>query len=465
MLITANVRGPPLPAWIARRIFAEQITERISYDYSVPPTTRDPLFPHLPNHSQSANSLVSEQSCVSEDQKYMGALYKEKPAKQAKKSVKISEPPSKKTPRKAYIEDAPDEDTGIAANALSIVNAPPAAPSPPSAIPPVQNQPINVFDFLVSSDTPNASKTSLEVTTESTTLVKQSSSIFSKANREAGLGIDNEAYERHGFTYGSDPVPVAKQRAKVEYFTPASKSGHKHNPSTDSLYNLEDSERRSTDKKRKRVHAEEMEYITARDPGHGTDHMMTDAPPAILHSGLTGGLGRLLTKSKFDPRDELSNGSHDPPSPVKRTTKPATKEKDRGRKTGSVLVKVRKRRTSDESRPRKQRRSQNESDRQSQTGHNDRHKRKAIEYHASEPHADDSQKQLVLYKTRAELFTSFVTKGPESEQGYSLHKALKRYHRERGEEGLGLEKADEEKELFKALRLKRNDRGEIVVFF
>ena len=63
------------------------------------------------------------------------------------------------------------------------------------------------------------------------------------------------------------------------------------------------------------------------------------------------------------------------------------------------------------------------------------------------------------------MFSSFVTKGPDSEQGYSLHKALKRYHRERGEEGLALDKADEEKELFKALRLKRNDRGEIVVFF
>ena len=59
---------------------------------------------------------------------------------------------------------------------------------------------------------------------------------------------------------------------------------------------------------------------------------------------------------------------------------------------------------------------------------------------------------------------SFVTKGPESEQGYSMHKALKRYHRERGEQGLGLEKVDEEKELFRGLRLKRNDRGEVVVF-
>ena len=399
---------------------------------------------------------------MSEDQKYQGALYKEKPAKQAKKSVKISEPPSHKTPRKAYIEDAQDEDAG---KAVSLVNAPPPAPSPPSVAPPAQSQSINVFDFLVSSGTPNASKTALEVTQESTTVVKQSSSVLSKDNKIAGLGIDSDAYERNGFMYGSEPVPVVKERHKVEYFTPAPKSGHRHNPSTESLYNLEDSERRSTDKKRKRALAEESEFTTARDLGREMDHIMADAPPAILHSGLTGGLGRLLTKSKFEPREEFSNGDREPPSPVKRTIKPAPKEKDRSRKTGSVLVKVRKRRSSDESRPRKQHRSHLESDRHSQHTHHDRPKRKAIEYHAQPARTDESQKQLVLYKTRAELFTSFVTKGPDSEQGYSLHKALKRYHRERGDEGLGLDKIDEEKELFKALRLKKNDRGEIVVFF
>ena len=386
-------------------------------------------------------------------------MYKEKPAKQVKKSVKISEPTSR-VPRKAYIEDAPDEDTG---NAVSIVNAPPAAPTPPSAIPPTQNQPINVFDFLVSGDTPNASKNSLEITKETLKIVEQSPSILGNGHRDARLGIYDEAYEKQGFTYGSEPVPVAKGRPKVEYFTPASKSSYMQNPTTDS-YNLEDSERRSTDKKRKRAHAEELEFTAARRPSHESDHIMADAPPAILHSGLTGGLGRLLTKSKFPPRPEYPNGDLDPPSPVKRTIKPAVKEKDRGRKSESVLVKVRKRRSSDESRPRKQRRSHHESDRHSQHSHHDRPKHKAIEYH-TQPHVDDSQQQLVLFKTRAELFTSFVTKGPESEQGYSLHKALKRYHRERGEKGLGLEKADEEKALFKALRLRRNDKGEIVVFF
>ena len=395
---------------------------------------------------------------MSEEQKYQGALYKEKPAKQVKKSVKISEPPSR-TPRKAYIEDAPDEDTG---NAVAVVDAPPAAPSPPSAVPPAKKQSINVFDFLVPSDTPNASKTSLQVTKESVKIVEQSSSTNGKSHRPAGLGIDEAAYEKYGFAYGTEPVPVAKARSKVEFFTPAPKSVHMHKPSADSAYSLEDSERKSTDKKRKRAHAEDLEPAAPRHLKHETDHIMNDAPPPILHSGLTGGLGRLLTKSKFEGMDESPNS--DPPTPVKHLIKPpAVKEKERGRKAGTVRVKVRKRRSSDESRPRKQRRSHHESDKHSH--HDHRPKRKAIEYHTHSQTANDSQQQLILYKTRAQLFSSFVTKGPESEQGYSLHKALKRYHRERGDEGLGMDKVDEERELFKALRLKRNDRGEIVVFF
>lgn len=46
-----------------------------------------------------------------------------------------------------------------------------------------------------------------------------------------------------------------------------------------------------------------------------------------------------------------------------------------------------------------------------------------------------------------------------------MNKALKRYHRERREQGSALPKAEEEKELWRSLRLKKNERGEVVVFF
>ena len=72
---------------------------------------------------------------------------------------------------------------------------------------------------------------------------------------------------------------------------------------------------------------------------------------------------------------------------------------------------------------------------------------------------------MVLFKPQAEQFLSFVTKGPDSERGYSMNKALKRFHRERSASGdSSLLKAEEEKELWRSLRLKKNDRGEIVLF-
>lgn len=303
-------------------------------------------------------------------------------------------------------------------------------------------------------------------------MVNNAPSIFGEVHHRRENGDDDSLYENHGFTYGSEPVPVKKDKQEFEYVTPAPK--HQRKPSTDAIYGLENPERKSTDKKRKRLHVEELDLTEARRPSLEADIIMVEAPSApILHSGLTGGLNRLLSKSKFPPSPEYSNGDPSPPSPVKRPKQIAAKEKDRGRKSGisrtasGQLVRVRKRRTSDESRPRKQHRSDHHS-------HNSEHhpkqkaiehpKRKAIEYH-SQTRQDDDTQQLIVYKSRAELFMSFVTKGPESEQGYSMHKALKRYHRERGEQGLGLEKVDEEKELFRGLRLRRNDRGEVVVFF
>lgn len=288
------------------------------------------------------------------------------------------------------------------------------------------------------------------------------------AKEQATRNEHQDAYAQHGYTYGEDPVPVKKQTPRIEYITPGPKP--RHNESQHSSHYPNDSQKTSTDKKRKRVHVEELDLTAARRPSQEPD-ADADVPPAILHSGLTGGLNRLLSKSTFPPSPDYSNGDPSPPSPVKRS-KHTVGGRDEGLSRGrnGVLVKVRKRRSSDESRPRKHHRSHHSPDHHKQDVRpkhkaiEDRPKRKAIEYH-SQTQADDSQQQLVVFKSRAELFMSFVTKGPESEQGYSVHKALKRYHRGREEQGLALEKVDEEKELFKHLRLKRNDRGDVVVFF
>lgn len=265
----------------------------------------------------------------------------------------------------------------------------------------------------------------------------------------------DHAYEKNGYSYGTDPVPV---------HTPAPRG--LYNESKESVYELEGAERKSTDKKRKRFHVEELDLTAARRPSQEYDEIMDDAPP-ILHSGLTGGLNRLLSKSKFPPSPDYSGNDNQqlsPPSPVKRTKKIII-PKERGRKPASTLVRTRKvssRRASDESRPRKHHRSHHHEDRRPDQA--TKRKLKAIEYHPQDSQSGpDGDQQLVLFRSRAELFLSFVTKGPESDHGYSINKALKRYHRERGERGLGLGKAEEEKALWKSLRLRKNERGEVVL--
>lgn len=157
---------------------------------------------------------------------------------------------------------------------------------------------------------------------------------------------------------------------------------------------------------------------------------------------------------------------------------------------------------------------------------------KAIEYNKDHKDKDkskdrDENNQLVLYnnkdedkengsddadpadestrRDRASQFLALVNKGPDSERGFSVHKALKRYHRdysssrgsdehgqhdqrdrgrdrdrdrERDRRGRGRGRTHghghghgrsssrdvTEKDLWRLLRLKRNERGEVVVF-
>jgi cell growth-regulating nucleolar protein len=212
------------------------------------------------------------------------------------------------------------------------------------------------------------------------------------------------------------------------------------------------------DKKRKRLHVETRDL----SPKEG-DEEMTDAPP-VLHSGLTGGLNRLLSRpSVFPPSPDYSGGDANeasPGIPLKKTKS----SKKRGRSRVDTLsnnimslISTRREHSSEERPKRKHRRHREASARPV--------KAKMIEYkplHENSDIKDDSQ--VVLYKPRSELLLDFVNKGPDSERGMSMHKALKRYHRERHASGNSLSKGEEEKELWRSLRMKRNDRGEIVLF-
>ena len=269
-------------------------------------------------------------------------------------------------------------------------------------------------------------------------------------------------YEENEYIHSEEVIPTSEP---LSYQTPAPKVRPLDQDGP--VYELDARETKSTDKKRKRQ-VDELDLTQARRSSQELDEEMLDADgPPVLHSGLTGGLNRLLSKSKFPPSPAYSGGDANEPlliSPVRRTKQ--LKEKERGR-TSSALVRVRKvkRVSSDESRPRKHHRPHHHSSHHEHQSHHDDHPKrplKAIEYpsHSSE---DSAKQQLVVYRSRAELFLSFITKGPESESGCSINKALKRYHRERGEQGLGLGKVEEEKELWKSLRVKRNERGEVVL--
>lgn len=376
-------------------------------------------------------------------------------------------------PRKAYVEDAPDADSG----AIAIVDPPPPAPTPPPAVQPGDG--VNVFDFLVTEETPNASRVSLGGSKEQMKMVENARSVFDAGSQLARVdedgdmnGYDDE-YEDNGYSYGAELVVIEPEDTRQEYVTPAPRRDRDGKKAKEK--EREPKERKSTDKKRKRHHVEELDLSAARACSDSRDEVMEDAPP-LLHTGLTGGLTRLLSNSEFPPSPDYSGGDGfeaSPLSPLKRTrTTTAGEHKVRHpHRTTSALVRVARKissstRASDESqsRPRKHHRKHRHHEHDARlSSEKPARKLKALTYHAVE--ADDSQQQLVVYRTRAEHFLSFVQKGPESEHGCSVNKALKRYHRERGEQGLGLGKQDEEKELWKSLRLRKNERGEIVVFF
>jgi cell growth-regulating nucleolar protein len=391
---------------------------------------------------------------------------------------------------------------------------------------------VNVFDFLDGSATPNPSRTHLPV--EESRMIEDSQPPAYEETPETAVAqvtdvmkfmVPDDDFGENGFAYGDEPVRPTNERFDSSYnlrdqapdfnfTTPAPKSKHNRTKSKDIGTTIKKEER-----KRKRNSPAELDMTLVRAQ-HQRDLIMADTPP-VLHSGLTGGLNRLLARPEFPPSPDYSGDyvENSPLSPMKRAKQGASKafmraqkdfetqqekdrkaelkqeKKERGRdrerkerKVSTALVKIK---------PKMKKREREDSGRDSQrTRDGDRRRRrqyssstsparerktvKAIEYHhaSSRSPAPNGNGQLIVRPNgdlapvnteadaRAELFMSFINKGPDSERGMSVNKALKRYHRERYERwDREVSKADEEKELWKSMRLKRNDRGEVVLFF
>ncbi|KAF2725484.1 hypothetical protein K431DRAFT_299832 [Polychaeton citri CBS 116435] len=436
----------------------------------------------------------SHTSCISEAQKYQGHLYRpEKDKSNGKNKLQNKKPNGSlrdMKPPGAYFEDVPDE--GEPTNAIAVIDVPPKAPTPPPS------NGLNVFDFLVEEATPSASK-KIKPNAEVKRIEQPSSKPADTRKHVQHSQEENGQYLAEGFSYGEGSIAPSFERYEswhnlneppkpppridpgyttkivmppVEFMTPAPKHDKKD----------------KSEKKRKR-HVEDLDLSTTKRPS-SRDAMMSDAPATVgagrvLHSGLTGGLTKLLTTPGDFERDRIDAGPT-PISPAKRS-KREKEFRDERRKSSYASQDAKSAFTATSSRySRDDADGKHSRDRHEQRYHDDKYSRrqrqrdspssdetyptavpsrrsKLIEYpgRAGSVQPSDANR-LARQTSHAELFMSFITKGPESESGMSINKVLKRFHRERNASSQDKEELD--KELWKNLRLRRNERGEIVLF-
>ncbi|KAI0404240.1 hypothetical protein F4802DRAFT_260911 [Xylaria palmicola] len=389
----------------------------------------------------------SHTSCMTEDQKYQGALYKPK----RQKPNQTATPANQDTmAHRAYVEDAPEEyetyqDYEVVESGVQVDNSyyamPPSAPMPPPALADDAN--VNVFDYLLDA-TPNASKVNFQLQPTPTAygggrqLIRFDQDVSNYVD-ESGYMVDDGSMGQYGTAYQTPAPKAHKKKTK-------------------------DAERElKKDKKRKRLHIETSPAAL----GPRTDEVMTDAPP-VLHSGLTGGLSRMMRPSQFPPSPDYSGGDAGETSPAAIKKKKQSKSSKPRRSdslgsnlkalvTGASKSKVSKKRKHSSERKEKKRRTNRHSTPEKVP--------KLIEYRSkSGDEKGDESGALIVYRPRSDLFLSLCNKGPESDRGCSVNKALKRYHRERTASGTNLSKVSEEKELWRSLRMRRNEAGEIVLF-
>lgn len=450
-------------------------------------------------------------------------------------------------PRNPYVEEVPEgaDDS----QAVAVVDVPPRAPTPPPA-PEALPENVNVFDFLVSEETPKGIRKQVEAPNGARMIEEQRHYANGDSRYAQYSNGDGSQYSQYGFSYGHTPVQPGFQRydswtnmtdsqasqgalmpPPPPYVTPGPGSRREHKEKS---HKGEKSE-----KKRKRGHVEDLDLSSSsKRPASRGDDSMTDAPAThgsggrVLHSGLTGGLSKLVTDPEF--YDDRIDAGPTPISPLKRTKREKEKDRDSTKddrrkssytsySTSNTTKPSKHTEYREDKHARRRSRSKDRSERDrdtltvskpSKTSSSRRahspssspephHHRSRNHGSSSSRYRDDhhhrpgsvqpsTNNQLVrptsstgggAGNNKAALFLSFITKGPESERGCSVNKALKRYHREQTSQQLrltsgghderngGNEDGDaavgelmDDKELWKSLRVRRNERGEVVLF-
>jgi cell growth-regulating nucleolar protein len=349
--------------------------------------------------------------------------------------------------------------------ALAVVDAPPRAPSPPPMA-------VNVWQYLnPPSPLPTPSDSDWEDEDDM------------KLDKPASSKSTVASYQTNGYTYGSGPVPSAIARFDSFYGKSDDKDGTSafETPAPRKTRNgkqavIETSSslvKRST--KRKRAHVDDLD-LSKSGP---SDVVMKDAAkdtPAA-HSGLTGGIKGLWSRAFPSPEDI------GPSSPVKRSrADPGRRERRVRRKSDSDREKEdrkrKKHKSSDESKTKDKKHERRTSRKRSRSpgvtkqralslspanGHPQKKQMKSIEYHQE---TEDLSRALVPTKKHevhhapttksVDTFLSCLVKGAEKEEGVSFQKALQRWNRQGGSRNL-------EKELWKELKVRCNDNGELVI--
>ncbi|KAI1323245.1 hypothetical protein F5Y16DRAFT_351449 [Xylariaceae sp. FL0255] len=387
----------------------------------------------------------SHTSCMTEDQKYQGALYK--PKKQKQNQAVEESTQADTMAHHAYVEDVTEgyEPYQYQVGSEGEDQLLPKAPTPPPAVAVDITTTANVFDYML-DPTPNASHINLQPLPSTMGMCMGMGMGMGMGGRQLVRFDDNvdEYVDEVGYMVDDDAM------GQYSYETPAPKAHRKK---------VKDSEKK--DKKRKRLRIDTSpQAMEIRN-----DEEMTDAPP-VLHSGLTGGLKSMMRSTQFPPSPDYSGGDAPPASPIKKkkTTKSTKTSRPEGGIgsnlkaliSGSSKSKVSKKRKHPSEKKEKKRKTHRSSSEKAP---------KLIEFTTKSGDEKEGESgALIVFKPRSDLFLSLCNKGPESDRGCSVNKALKRFHRERKSSGTSLGKVEEEKELWRSLRMRRNERGEIVLF-